>query len=205
MKNLEWVKDLVESERHMEESGIIDLASMPDETRDLKDKTNEFLKIIKDNFIDFSTAFNNLKNTTIGSVKIYGISNTVADFMLFRNGYKLLFSTTEPGRIAISFQAGSAQFLHIPNQQQATIGHDEFLDAKYGPFGEMTWAYRGTPVNPEYLVRYYLSRFVRESATPDAAIPRSGCAAPSRTSWRWLPKQYGPRTRHEDRPRGPVG
>jgi hypothetical protein len=165
MKNLEWVKELVESERRMEESGIIDLSAMPDETRDLKEKTNEFLRIIKENFIDYSTAFNNLKNSTIGSVKIYGISNTVADFMLFRNGYKLLFAAVEPGRIAISFQAGTTQFLHTPNQaSQATIGHDEFLDAKYGPFGEMSWAYRGTPVNPDYLVRYYLSRFIRESA-----------------------------------------
>src|SRR5580704_9983512 len=103
MKNLEWVKDLVETERQMEESGIIDLSAMPDETRDLKDKTNEFLKIIKENFIDYSTAFNNMKNSTIGSVKIYGISNTVADFMLFRNGYKLLFTAVEAGRIAISF------------------------------------------------------------------------------------------------------
>jgi hypothetical protein len=164
MKNFDWVKDLVESERKMEESGIIDLSSMPDETRDLKEKTNEFLKVIKDAFVDYSSTFNNLKNSTLGSVKIYGISNTVADFMLFRNGYKLLFTAIEVGRIAISFQAGTAQFLHAPGQANAVIGNDEFLDAKYGPFGEMAWTYRGTSVNPEYLVRYYLTRFIRESA-----------------------------------------
>src|SRR5665213_2494192 len=148
MKNLEWVKDLVEAERRMEESGIIDLSAMPDETRDLKDKTNEFLKVIKENFMDYATAFNNLKNSTVGSVKIYGISNTVADFMLFRNGYKLLFSAIEAGRIGINFQTGSAQFLHSQGQANFAPGHEEFLDAKYGPFGEMTWNYRGTPVNP---------------------------------------------------------
>jgi hypothetical protein len=166
MKNLEWVRDLVEAERRMEESGIIDLSAMPDESRDLKEKTNEFLKVVKENFIDYATAFNNLKNSTVGSVKIYGISNTVADFMLFRNGYKLLFSAIEPGRIAINFQTGNAQFLPSQPGTSATFspGTEEFLDAKYGPFGEMSWTYRGTPVNPDYLVRYYLSRFVRESA-----------------------------------------
>ena len=165
MKNLEWVRDLVEAEQRMEESGIIDLSAMPDDSRDLKEKTNEFLKIIKENFMDYSTAFNNLKNSTVGSVKIYGISNTIADFMLFRNGYKLLFSANEPGRIAINFQAGTAQFMPNPQGQVGfSPSSEEYLDAKYGPFGEMSWTYRGTPVNPQYLVRYYLSRFVRESA-----------------------------------------
>ena len=165
MKNLEWVRDLVEAEQRMEESGIIDLSAMPDDSRDLKEKTNEFLKIIKENFMDYATAFNNLKNSTVGSVKIYGISNTIADFMLFRNGYKLLFSANEPGRIAINFQAGTMQFMPNPQGQVGfSPGSEEYLDAKYGPFGEMSWTYRGTPVNPQYLVRYYLSRFVRESA-----------------------------------------
>ncbi len=94
MKNLEWIRDLVESERRMEETGMIDLATIPDETRDLQLKTNEFLRSIKEEFDDDTAAFNNLKNTTVGSVKIYGISNTIADFMLFRNGYKLLFAAT---------------------------------------------------------------------------------------------------------------
>ncbi|MCC6277505.1 MAG: hypothetical protein IT289_06295 [Oligoflexia bacterium] len=164
MKNLEWVRDLVESELRMEETGMIDLSGIPDETRDVQAKTNEFLKEIKEAFIEYSTAFNNMKNSAIGGVKIYGISNTVADFMLFRNGYKLLFAALEPGRIAISFQAQAAQILPLGAQSINSNSTEEYLDAKYGPFGELSWTYRGTPVNLEPLVRYYLTRFVRESA-----------------------------------------
>ncbi len=163
MKNLEWVKDLVESERRMEETGIIDLSAIPDETRDLEAKTFEFLKRVKESFIEYASAFNNLKNSTVGGVKIYGISNTIADFMLFRNGYKLLFSVVSPGKIAMTFQTQATQFVPPVNMNH-TATTEEVLEAQYGPFGEMTWTYRGTHVNPEYLVRYYLSRFVRESA-----------------------------------------
>jgi hypothetical protein len=163
VKNLEWVKDLVEQERRMEETGIIDLSSVPDETRDLQRKTNEFLKNLKDAFVDFATAFNNMKNSTLGTVKIYGISNTVADFMLFRNGYKLLFSASAPGRIAITFQTSATQFIPQPGHS-GTPSAEEVLEAQYGPFADLTWTYRGTHVNPESLVRYYLTRFVRESA-----------------------------------------
>src|ERR1700722_14421558 len=132
MKNLEWVRDLVESERRMEETGIIDLATIPDENRDLNQRTNEFLKQLKENFIEYSTAFNNMKNSTIGSVKIYGISNTAADFMLFRNGYKLLFGATGPGRVTMTFQTSTPQFIPGPGQTSAPAS-EEILEAAYGP------------------------------------------------------------------------
>jgi len=164
MKNLEWIRDLVEAERRMEESGIIDLSAAPDESRDIQLKTSEFLKEIKENFVEYTTAFNSMKNSTLGSIKIYGISNTIADFMLFRNGYKLLFSGTEPGKIAISFQTHSTSFISGPGQAQMSSTGEESLLANYGAFGELAWTYRGTPINTEHLVRYYLSRFIRESA-----------------------------------------
>jgi hypothetical protein len=162
MKNLEWVRELVESERRMEETGIIDISAIHDETRELQTRTIEFLKEIKEHFVDYTTAFNNMKNSPLGNVKIYGISNTVTDFMLFRNGYKLLFSATAPGRIAISFQNQAPTLIpHMSTQPPVT---EECLDAQVGAFGEINWTYHGSPVNIDSLVRYYTSRFIRESA-----------------------------------------
>jgi hypothetical protein len=162
MKNLDWIRNLVESERKMEETGIIDI-SVNDDNRDLQEKTQEFLREIKENFSDYVTAFNNMKNSTLGTVKIYGISNTVTDFMLFRNGYKLLFSALSPGRIAISFQSQTSSFLPQANAHLNAPSAEETIDASVGPFGELTWTYRNSAINSDYLVRYYLSRFIRES------------------------------------------
>lgn len=165
MKNLEWVRELVESERRMEETGIIDIAAIQDETRDLTEKTHEFLRVLKDNFVDYTAAFNNMKNSTIGGVKIYGISNTATDFMLFRNGYKLLFSAVAPGRIVMSFQNQTSSFLSAQSGASMNApASEEYLEANVGPFGDLTWTYRGATVNTDALVRYYLTRFIRESA-----------------------------------------
>ncbi len=164
MKNLEWVRDLVESERRMEETGIIDIAAIQDDSRDLQEKTFEYLRNLKDGFVDYTTAFNNMKNSTVGGVKIYGISNTATDFMLFRNGYKLLFSAVAAGRIVMSFQNQSASFLPTQGVSHIAPASEEYLDAVVGPFGEMSWTYRGSPVNADALTRYYLTRFIRESA-----------------------------------------
>ncbi|MBK9294530.1 MAG: hypothetical protein IPM57_08810 [Oligoflexia bacterium] len=164
MKNLDWIRGLVESERKMEETGIIDIATASNDSTDLTEKTYEFLRALKESFVDYTTAFNNMKNSTLGSVKIYGISNTATDFMLFRNGYKLLFSAINPGRIAMSFQNQSSSFLPQANLHQNTPSQEETLEAQVGPFGELTWTYRGSAINAENMVRYYMTRFIRESA-----------------------------------------
>lgn len=164
MKNLDWIRGLVESERKMEETGIIDISTVTDDSRDIQEKTYEFLRLLKDNFVDYTTAFNNMKNSTVGSIKIYGISNTVTDFMLFRNGYKLLFTAISPGRVAMSFQSQSSSFLPQANSHLAAPSSEETVEASVGPFGELTWTYRGAQINADHLVRYYLTRFIRESA-----------------------------------------
>jgi len=103
-----------------------------DETRDLQEKTHEFLRTLKDNFVDYTTAFNNMKNSTIGGVKIYGISNTATDFMLFRNGYKLLFSAIAPGRIVMSSKS-KLQLFTQPRGSGLAPASEEYLEANVGP------------------------------------------------------------------------
>ncbi|MFL4294751.1 hypothetical protein P9445_22145, partial [Enterobacter asburiae] len=61
-----------------------------------------------------SSAFNQLKGSTLGHIRIYGISKTRADFMLFRNGYKLIFSLRQPGLITVSYSSAGAHY--VPGQ-----------------------------------------------------------------------------------------
>jgi hypothetical protein len=144
MKNFDWIKGLVEAERRMEETGIIDITALQDENHDLQEKTQEFLRTLKELFVDYTTAFNNLKNSTLGTVKIYGISNTITDFMLFRNGYKLLFSAIAPGRIVMSFQNQTTSFLPQTGINFNNPALEEYLEGAVGPFGELRWTYRGS-------------------------------------------------------------
>lgn len=164
MRNTDWIKDLVESERKMEETGMIDLSSGIDDSRRLANMTQDFLREIKDLFIEYSSAFNNMKNAPLGAVKIYGISNTPADFMLFRNGFKLLFTALAPGRIGIGFHHQGAQAPMGASASAASPSTDGIIEAVFGAFGEVNWTYNSARVNPEALVRYYMTRFVKESA-----------------------------------------
>ena len=167
MDKLNWIKELVRAEQEMEESGMVDFSAGFDPDRALLDETMGFMGDLKAAFVESSSAFNQLKGSTVGRIKIYGISNTEADFMLFRNGFKLVFSAVEPGLVAIRFIHIGSTF--IPGQSvEDTATHtnmtEDILESHWGAFGDLIWAYKGQPVKLDYLVRYYLSRFIRESA-----------------------------------------
>jgi hypothetical protein len=167
MDKLAWIKDLVRAEQKMEESGVVDFSFGFDPQQLLVNESIGFLNNLKNAFIEASASFNQLKGSSVGRIKIYGISNTHADFMLFRNGFKLIFSLKEPGVVGIRFHYVGAAFTQVgaASDNGAPVTNDEnILFARWGAFGDLDWTYQEQPVKPDYLVRYYMTRFIRESA-----------------------------------------
>lgn len=163
MSQLDWIKALVEAELKMEESGIVDVSYGLDETQQLEQQTILLLNRLKDLFIDASAVYNKIRGVSVGGVKIYGISRTIADFMLFRNGYKLFFNMKKPGYVSIKTQYHGPELLNTHSESLDAIGNEDIVEARWGAFGEVIWTHQETPVNSEYLVKYYFSKFVRES------------------------------------------
>ncbi|MCB0366749.1 MAG: hypothetical protein H6624_10810 [Bdellovibrionaceae bacterium] len=163
MDKLQWIRDLVLAEQQMEESGVVDFSAGFDPGKDVDQATIEFMNDLKAAFVESASAFNQLKGSSVGNVKIYGISKTKSDFMLFRNGYKLIFALRKPGLIGIRFNLIGSSFL--PGQEPEQVsGKEDLLKAAWGAFGELKWTYNDQLINLDYLVRYYLSRFIRESS-----------------------------------------
>ena len=169
----QWIKDLVIAEQEREQSGLVDISPETEVQRVMTLETHEFLEDMKIAFVKTASSFNELKDSSLGSLKVYGIARTKADFMLFRNGYKLIFFFKHPGQIFISFQ-------HITTTFKAPVNHNEkeggetttttsstnnetILTAQWGAFGHLNWSYQGHPIKIDALVKYYLSQFIRES------------------------------------------
>lgn len=170
MTKLEWVKDLVRAEEQMEETGIVDLSIGFDNERTLAKESLELLQVLKNEFIEAATAFNELKASALGRIKIYGIAKTQGDFMLFRNGFKMIFSLVEPGQISIRFNfMGPGFSAPSPIQPPGAIGATPLMDehlltAKKGPFGESVWKFNDQEIRVDSVVRYHMTLFIRESA-----------------------------------------
>jgi hypothetical protein len=172
MDKMSWIKDLVRAEQKMEESGVVDFSVGFDSQQILFTESIFFLNTIKTAFVEAASSFNQLKGSTVGRIKIYGISNTHADFMLFRNGFKLIFALKEPGVIGIRFHYVGAGLMQMPSQLSTANAADgvkvpteeDMLTARWAAFGDLVWTYQEQAVKVDYLVRYYMTRFIRESA-----------------------------------------
>lgn len=166
MDKITWIKDLVRAEQKMEESGVIDYVTGFDPAELLQTQTTNFMNRLKSEFVEAASSFNQLKGSTVGRIKIYGLSNSATDFMLFRNGFKLVFMVKEAGMIGIRFHYAGGVFTSMPTSDngQSVPSDEDILQARWGAFGDLVWTFQDQEIKTDYLVRYYMTRFVRESA-----------------------------------------
>jgi hypothetical protein len=166
MDKISWIKELVKAEQQMEESGLVDMSFGFDSDKILVTETIQFLLQLKTEFVDASTAFNELKPSAIGRIKIYGIAKTHADFMLFRNGFKMIFSLKNAGQISIRFNFIGTNYIPTPGADAAAtnVMDEHIIEAQWGAFGELIWTYQNQPIKLEYMVRHYLTHFIKESS-----------------------------------------
>lgn len=164
MEKLNWIKELVQAERQMEEAGVVDMEAGYDPNRQVEEATLDFITDLKAAFVEAAAAFNQMKGSTLGQIKIYGISKTKADFMLFRNGFKLIFSMRQPGTVMVSYSTAVAQYVPGQGTGPEQAKGSDLLRASWGAFGQLIWTYNDHSINSDYLVRYYMSRFVKDSA-----------------------------------------
>ncbi len=165
---LNWIRELVRAEETMEDVGVVEIGSKADTERLLVEETLGYLQALKNDFVDAASAFNELKSSPLGRLKIYGIAKTHADFMLFRNGFKMIFSLKAAGQISIRFNFIGPNYIpsQIPSSQQSNtpIMEEHILEAKMGPFEDIQWTFQGQPVKASNVVKYHLSLFVKESS-----------------------------------------
>ena len=160
MDKLSWIKDLVQNEEQMEESGMVCVTTGFEPEKEVEKETNLFLISLKREFVEAVNTFNQMKNSPLGRVKVYSISQTQADFMVYRNGFKLCFGMKQPGTVSIKFDRPGG----INPAFKEDRSEEDFLIAKWGPFGDLVWSYNNHPVKVDYLIKYYTRRFVHESA-----------------------------------------
>lgn len=167
MDKLAWIKELVLAETQMEESGVVDFTAGFDPDKELQQETLDLLNTLKEMFVDASSTFNQLKSSSVGRIKIYGIANTHADFMLFRNGFKLIFSMLQPGRVLVKFLHLGSTYLPGTMTHEAperVLMDEDIIESRWGAFGDLIWIYRDQEIKLDNLVRYYMTRFIKESA-----------------------------------------
>ena len=158
-KQANWIKDLVRLEQDMEATGQISLPQSSPSSEQLSEHTFEFMRQLRTAFTANAAVFNHIKGF-LGSLRIYGIADTQTDFMLFRHGHKLIFSVKEPGLISVCMKFNDQM---LSSKTSPTTEPADFIKGVWGPFNELQWTYNDQKINIDYLIRYYMTTFVKNS------------------------------------------
>lgn len=163
-----WIENLALEELNMEESGVININDHLNPIHLLEESSIDFMNQIRDLFEIYVNKFNEYRggHQTSPAVKTFKISNTVNDFMLFRNSLRLIFARKANDLISIGFLSnGKDLFAARMNQSEsfgASTTHE--IKAHLGPFNNISWRFQGEIVDIDALVRHYLAEFIKNSA-----------------------------------------
>lgn len=168
-----WIHELARAEVHPDAERILQLSAGLDPHQMVEESTVDFLTELRECFTEFARLFNGYSETgkSFQEVKIYNVAQTAADFMVFRNQVKLVFTNTSHGIIQISFAQHLRGNLAIDGQVQtanahtgqADIGQPQDLMAQINPFRNITWTFHGERVTPDQVAKFYFAEFVRAS------------------------------------------
>lgn len=169
-----WIENLALEELNMDESGIVNFDDHLNPVHSLEESSVNFMNQLRDRFEFYVNRFNEYRGGSQkeAQIKIFKISNTINDFMIFRNSLRLILARKATDLITIGFLSSNGE-LYCARSTEASRGLTKNLDfgggpheirAHIGPFNKITWRFDGEIVEIDPLVKYYLSEFIRNSA-----------------------------------------
>ena len=151
-----WIDGLIDSE----ESTSPQANSTQIEAEEYTVELLQDLQIVFSKFIDvFNEKKKDLGALKIQALRIYKLANSKSDFMLFRNGYHLIFSKRSPGLIRVRFSKDS--------QEEGLVQKDTYLQACFtNDISPVRWKHQDYEgfVEINSLARYYMKLFTKASS-----------------------------------------
>lgn len=174
-----WLEELANAEIALEQTGEIDAFSHHNEEKILKDHALSFLKELREVIQQYAASFNQFRKDPRQTIKVYGIAQTEADFLVFRNSLKLVIAYSKPGQVEISFHTLSGGLFapqkRTPSRNKLGIlsvprppGEPEkgdLITIELGTFNEAIWMFNGNRVEAKTLARFYLTEFIKNSVS----------------------------------------
>ncbi len=150
-----WIQNLIEEEKTHSSGHVRPVKSSSKEA--LSRNSLKFLTVTKESFLNLAYAYNQARNSEAGQVKVYNISKTQADFMIFRNGFRLIFTLKGPGHIDVL----SSRPATLSGENKLVL--EKNLLAQLGAFDEISWTCENKAFKVESMVKYYLKNFIQAS------------------------------------------
>lgn len=165
-----WIYELARAEASPEADALYRLNQTTAPQQAIEESTVDFLTDLRAYFQEYVRIFNAQSDAgkKYPEIKIFNLTQGAADFMLYRNGIKLIIANTTHGVIQISYDkhiiAGA-----VPTE--LSIPQAEEILAQFGAFSTVHWMYRSEKVQSEQVAKHFFAEFARVSREPKKTKP----------------------------------
>jgi hypothetical protein len=176
-----WLHELAKAEIHPDAEKLLQLGRSFDPQQLVEESTIEFLTELRECFNEYARLFNTYSENgnKFQDIKVYSVAQTAADFMLFRNQIKLIFSNSSHGVIHIAFAQHMRGSFAVNGQDHASSAGNTLISsqpqdllAQVGPFRDVFWTFHGEKVSPDQVSKFYFAEFAK--VTRDSKRSKSG-------------------------------
>ena len=158
--NHSWIHEIARAEASPEAEALYHLnqSTLPEQA--IEESTVDFLTDLRAYFQEYVRIFNSLSDggKKFSEIKIFNLTQGAADFMLYRNGIKLIIANTTHGVIQISYDK---HMVGAVAPENAMTPQSEELLAQFGAFGSVYWTYRSEKVQSDQVAKHFFSEFTR--------------------------------------------
>lgn len=156
-----WIHELARAESSPEAALLDGLTKTSGPQQAIEESTVDFLTDLRADFEEYVRVFNSISEDgkKFSDIKLFNLAEGAANFMLYRNGIKLIVSNTAHGVIQFSYnrhatvQQTGADSMDIPSAEE--------LLAQVGVFGSVQWTCRSEKTDSESVSRYFFAEFIR--------------------------------------------
>jgi hypothetical protein len=163
-----WIHEIARAESSPEAEALYQLTQGGPQQA-IEESTVEFLTDLRAYFQEYVRIFNTLSDAgkKFAEIKIFNLTQGAADFMLYRNGIKLIVANTTHGAIQISYDRHSP----VLTASEGAVPQPEELLAHVGAFGKVSWMYRSEKVESEQVAKHFFAEFTRSTREQKKAKP----------------------------------
>ena len=165
-----WIHEIARAEASPEADALYQLSHSSAPQQAIEESTVDFLTDLRAYFQEYVRLFNSLSEggKKFSEIKIFNLTQGAADFMLYRNGIKLIVANTTHGVIQISYDKHMVGGALPPDM---LVPQAEDLLAQLGAFGTVNWSYRSEKVESDQVAKHFFAEFTRISREPKKVKP----------------------------------
>jgi hypothetical protein len=165
-----WIHELARAESSPEAEALYNLNQSSAPQQAIEESTVDFLTDLRAYFQEYVRLFNSLSNAgqKFSEIKIFNLTQGAADFMLYRNGIKLIVANTTHGVIQVAYDK------HVvagASPEHGLIPQAEELLAQLGAFGAVHWSYRSEKIESDQVAKHFFAEFTRVTREPKKVKP----------------------------------